>query len=265
MSGEAVAPGFYGKLPVRGDFLSRRLQASFIEPWDGWLQQCLAGARQILGEDWLDHYLGSPVWRYVLGQRVCGPDLVAGVLIPSVDRVGRYFPLTVATSVPALPCHPLDLLTNAGAWYESTEKVILSALDPALDLETFDARIRDLGQPLATGSDVAPLDPATGSENWRVAIADVASPEAGIEEIRESLLRNALADATLWWTRGSGRIEPCLLLCRGLPKPSEFPAMLAGGWPRFNWRVQDGPAQAGEPTQPTQSTQPTQTEEDTTL
>src|SRR5690606_36950533 len=30
-------PGFYGKLPSRGDFVSRRLPADFIGQWDAWL------------------------------------------------------------------------------------------------------------------------------------------------------------------------------------------------------------------------------------
>ena len=30
--------GFFGKLPSHGDFLSRRLPRSFVDPWDSWLQ-----------------------------------------------------------------------------------------------------------------------------------------------------------------------------------------------------------------------------------
>ena len=32
-----AAPGWHGKLPTLGDFASRRLEAPFIEAWDGWL------------------------------------------------------------------------------------------------------------------------------------------------------------------------------------------------------------------------------------
>lgn len=245
MSGETVAPGFYGKLPVRGDFVSRRLQTSFVAPWDGWLQQGLAAARQKLSGDWLDCYLGSPVWRYVLAHGSCGPDLVAGVMIPSVDRVGRYFPLTVATTAVEALTQPLDLLRSAEAWFQSAEEAILSALDPELDLEAFDTRVGDLGQPAVMTTAGPSPDPGP-AENWCVPIADVTATEVGLANIRASLLREQLFDATLWWTRGSARIQPCLLICHGLPKPLQFPAMLAGAWPEFNWRNQDGIAPTPE-------------------
>ena len=40
-------PGFFGKLPVYGDFIHKRLPRDFITPWDDWLQVGLAAA---LGE-----------------------------------------------------------------------------------------------------------------------------------------------------------------------------------------------------------------------
>ena len=30
----SAAPGFYGKLPARGDFVRRRLPSAFVAPWD---------------------------------------------------------------------------------------------------------------------------------------------------------------------------------------------------------------------------------------
>ena len=88
--------GWYGKLPCLGDFASRRLDAEFITPWDAWLQRCIATSRQQLGEQWLDIYLTSPMWRFILAPGICGERACAGVLLPSVDKVGRYFPLTFA-------------------------------------------------------------------------------------------------------------------------------------------------------------------------
>ncbi len=98
--------GWYGKLPAAGDFMSRRLPAEFVDLWDRWLQAGIAHSRAELGEQWPDLYLTFPVWRFLLpadGQHECA---WCGVLLPSVDRVGRLFPLTV--------CQPLsaeELLT----------------------------------------------------------------------------------------------------------------------------------------------------------
>ncbi len=85
--------GFYGKLPVVGDFVSRRLPNEFIKPWDGWLQSAIAASREELGDEWLNSYLTSPIWRFLLSPGVCGNKAVAGIMMPSVDRVGRYYPL----------------------------------------------------------------------------------------------------------------------------------------------------------------------------
>jgi type VI secretion system protein ImpM len=95
----ASPPGWFGKLPFLGDFASRRLPDSFMRAWDEWLQPGLAASRQATGEHWLELYLTFPVWRFVVPAGLIGDACWIGVLLPSVDRVGRCFPLTVCESV----------------------------------------------------------------------------------------------------------------------------------------------------------------------
>src|SRR5574337_1028442 len=119
--GIAQVAGWHGKLPALGDFASRRLDAGFVEPWDAWLSHGLARLRQQPG--WPGAYLASPSWRFVLLPGVlpgaAGEGCWAGVLMPSVDRVGRYYPLTIALALPGLP-HAAMLLARqaATAWLE---------------------------------------------------------------------------------------------------------------------------------------------------
>ena len=89
----APLPGWYGKLPGLGDFAARRLDKAMVGVWDGWLQDGLQALRQQPG--WLDAYLQSPVWCFALGAGVLGPQRWLGVMMPSVDAVGRYFPLAI--------------------------------------------------------------------------------------------------------------------------------------------------------------------------
>ena len=96
----AIDVGFFGKLPSHGDFLRRQVSDAFVGVWDGWLQECLAASRAELGDRWLDVYLTSPVWRFACAAGTCGPAPVVGVMVPSVDRVGRYFPLTLVAELP---------------------------------------------------------------------------------------------------------------------------------------------------------------------
>ena len=87
--------GFYGKLPAHGDFIRFRADAGFVLAWDGWLQQCFAASREQLGAGWDEAYQNAPIWRFCFGAGLCGPDAIVGVMMPSQDRVGRMFPLTV--------------------------------------------------------------------------------------------------------------------------------------------------------------------------
>ena len=87
----AASPGWYGKLPSLGDFASRRLSPLFVEPWDRWLATGLDAWRNA-DEAWLAAFLAAPTWRFALGAGVpfAQSPGYAGVLMPSVDRVGRY-------------------------------------------------------------------------------------------------------------------------------------------------------------------------------
>src|SRR5205823_12936606 len=86
----ANVAGWFGKIPFLGDFASRRLSEDFISEWDSWLQHSIAASRASLGEHWLEIYLTSPLWRFVVMPDVVGHHAWAGVLMPSVDSVGRH-------------------------------------------------------------------------------------------------------------------------------------------------------------------------------
>jgi type VI secretion system protein ImpM len=56
----------------------------------------LPASRARLGARWLEAWMVAPVWRFELAPDVCGPDAATGVMMPSTDRAGRHFPLTIA-------------------------------------------------------------------------------------------------------------------------------------------------------------------------
>ncbi|HEY7580231.1 MAG TPA: type VI secretion system-associated protein TagF [Acetobacteraceae bacterium] len=118
------AAGLYGKLPARGDFVRLGLPRDFTDPWDAWLQVVLTGSRCIMGEAWLPAFLEAPVWRFSLPPGMCGPWAALGLMLPSVDRAGRYFPLTFA----ALQRQPIDQAACA-SWLGACETAGRSALE----------------------------------------------------------------------------------------------------------------------------------------
>lgn len=135
-------PGWYGKLPALGDFARRRLDAGFVEAWDRWLASEL-DAWQRTDEGWLDRYLAAPVSCFVLGAGLLGAAHPggAGVLMPSVDRVGRYFPLTVV-----LPRTPgADVPSQA--WFAALEGAAVAAMLDDWDAERLDRALAELPDP----------------------------------------------------------------------------------------------------------------------
>lgn len=138
--------GFYGKLPSEGDFVTRRLPWEFTSAWDDWLQQGLQASRAALGERWLAQYLSAPVWRFQIAPGVCGPQGWIGLFFASVDRVGRYFPLTVATPDP-VGVPSLATLSGDEARWMACEDAALAALDPRLAIEDFDLAVQAIALP----------------------------------------------------------------------------------------------------------------------
>ncbi|HEY2132269.1 MAG TPA: type VI secretion system-associated protein TagF [Acetobacteraceae bacterium] len=148
----AVASGFYGKLPARGDFLRAGLPRSFTDPWwDEWLQAAMADSRDALGKAWLNCWMEAPVWRFCLPDGACGPHGVLGLWIPSVDRAGRYFPQAFAM---VLPGAGPDALAVAGtAWLDEAERIGLDALEQEIQPDSLSDRLAALPAPEAVSGD----------------------------------------------------------------------------------------------------------------
>lgn len=201
-------PGFHGKLPSRGDFVGAGLPRAFTDPWDDWLSAALDGARRRLGAAWEPSFAAAPPWRLVLAHGVCGADAVAGVMVPSADRVGRPYPFLIAAALPGA-ADPAACPAAAAAWFDGAERAAR-----ALTAET--------AAPAAAAARVAALGrPAAGGVFHRALIEDRLGP-----------LHDGMA---LWWTRGGGLITASVLACDGLPDPGRFTALLDGAWAGHGW------------------------------
>lgn len=241
----AIAVGFYGKLPCNGDFLQRRIPQEFLDVWDPWLQECIHASRETLREDWLNAYLTSPVWRFVLAEGVCGSGAYAGVMLPSVDRVGRYFPLTIVAQLNVDDCVLEIACDGAQQWFASAEALALGALEAAdLDLATFDTQVASLADqmgPYDTAEAVYLRGLMQQSEfgrrpaQWHAPLNSAQSLQRAINVFAARELERTLRPLALWWTDGSNEIAPGWLCNRGLPPPASFVAMLAADWARAGW------------------------------
>lgn len=200
-------PGYHGKLPAQGDFVAASLPRGVLDVWDGWLSTTLGEARRLHGPEWDGLFAAAPGWRFALAAGVCGPAPLAGVWVPSMDRVGRLYPLALLAPLPwgsDLASVPAD----AAGWFDRAELLLRRVVAGGASLPQ---GCRMLGRP----------DPVAGVAG-RVLV--------------QGLLGPLDSRASLWWSRGSAAVAPSLLTCRGLPDSLGFAAFLDGAWGRWGWR-----------------------------
>lgn len=191
--------GWFGKMPAHGDFVSRRLPAEWIAAWDDWLQQQLPRSRAMHGDDaWLALYLVAPVRRFWLAPGLLTPAAWLGVLMPSVDSVGRHFPLALATALPPARAQLADALAGEG-WLAAADALARQALDPAFDVTAL--------------AQAAPTLPAPA----------VAPPDKPLAVLAQRLAVSGARSA--WWCEGAADVAD-FVLAPTLPVDAAFDALL---------------------------------------
>nr|WP_319387262.1 type VI secretion system-associated protein TagF [uncultured Roseibium sp.] len=189
--------GYFGKLPDRADFVTGSCPDGFLKLWEPFLIHGLAQSRQDLGGDWEDAYMTMPVWRFWMtptGTDGLPSARVAGALMPSVDKVGRKFPLTVVGSSEG----DGDACQPSGAWYDSVEDVLLGALGEDAALQEFQRAIAVLAAPFE------------GAETKDASSCEQLEPDRAS---RGQVL-------SLFWCQAGPRAYR--FGCDGLPAPEEF-------------------------------------------
>jgi type VI secretion system protein ImpM len=192
----AAVPGWFGKIPNLGDFASRRLPDEFIHTWDDWLQRGMVTAREALGDAWPGAYLAAPIRRFWLAPGVLGAASWAGLLMPSVDRVGRHFPLTMASA-----SEGLAPVLAACEWFRALDGVARQVLDEECSIDELEEALARV--PLVSGSEPA-------------------------HELAGALLRpfGEAANCSVWWCGDAGA-ETQFLCVVALPPAESFATWLA--------------------------------------
>jgi len=225
--------GVYGKLPVHGDFVHRNLSANSIEAWDEWLQGFVAGTREQLADGWLDMYLSAPVWRFALSAGVLDENAYLGVLIPSVDRVGRYFPLTLLEPIQSA-VSLLELIELRSNWFSNVESLLLESLDGQIDVDNLMFELSKVSED--TNTTYKNFESYSNGQNAVVNMEfEEQSPSSVYPQLIESLLASNFSSFSLWTTSGSEFVEPCTMITQGLPKIGQVSAMLDGQWSSWGW------------------------------
>lgn len=225
MSDDAVA-GWYGKLPMLGDFAHRRLPPRFIAICDDWLSGCIAESRRDLGAEWLERYLTAPLWCFAWAPKVVDDDWWFGVMMPSVDAVGRYFPLVIALASPSIP-NGSKGLERLGQWFDHAADCAVGVLGDGATVEPFDD---DLQTPWVDLLPVAsmPVFEFRDAEHCAIGAQSVRLPE-DFGNLALHALCPHLSGRTIWWQRSKpDRSSRGIAIHVGLPTPEQFAAMMGG-------------------------------------
>jgi type VI secretion system protein ImpM len=215
--------GLFGKLPQKRDFISFGIPPNVLNPLETWLQSAVSASRLRLGGRWEQFYLVAPLWRFWIGPEVLGAGC-AGVLMSSVDRVGRFFPLlALYTAAPGETVAPPPFVPQ-GEWFETLEARLLSVLDEASNVDP-DRLLGGLDPPATEEIGGNGLREFKGGALWTPGAH--ASAAALLPGIVEDDYRMAARSRTYWWTTGNEATGPMLYVTQGLPDPYFYTVMLS--------------------------------------
>ncbi len=230
-----ASSGCYGKIPRLGDFITRSLSGSMVANWDEWLQEGISASREHLTDAWIDYYMVSPVWNFAVGSGTLDQSTWLGVLIPSVDRVGRYFPFSVMVN--AGDCPPISAMHRCQAWFGAAQGLALDCLDDAFEPDGLEGRLQEL--PLVRRSRLVHergeewVGLGQMSRHYRLG-ADVSTNDL-LGVMADDAFAELMPAVSVWWTQGSDRIPASLLLAEGMPPASAFTALLDGSFSNSGW------------------------------
>ncbi|SRR5579883_559299 len=222
--------GLYGKLPAKRDFVAFNTPRAFLDIFEPWLQASVAASRQILGEAWREAYLSAPIWRFWLGANFCG-EAVLGALMPSIDGVGRYFPLTIFVGEGSGSLPPPEIEPNKD-WFDAVEAILLDALQPERDFDSLAAGVAALAAPAQSPPETALAGIALLADG-AILVRDFGDELAvALRAARRFGHRQTFAGQSFWWTIGGEGFQPAALVSTGLPRPERFAEMLTGSFDR---------------------------------
>lgn len=203
--------GAFGKMPSVGDFFRFGAPSGFVSVWDEWIQKAMLDAQSALVQRWDALYMSAPIWRFSLAAGLAGPQKVMGILMPSVDRVGRQFPLTLMSALQTPGPAQLDHFKE-DALFLTLEDLALDALEDSMTRERLEQALAEVPSPQFRG--VAPLR-AMGKS----LVLTQGDSTGLLPELAAGLLNSRFLTPSVWSTVVND--VPRLMICDGLPSGPE--------------------------------------------
>lgn len=237
MTEEESIVGCYGKLPSKGDFVTSAVSMEFTDPWDSWLRGVLAHSKSVLGDNWMELYLTTPVYQYALSSGVCGNPVWLGVMMPSVDSVGRYFPMTICKSFPP-SSNAIELIEDEKEWLQSSEKLLLTCLEDDFSYSDFESQLSELKN-IEDNDITISLKKSKmyryDDSAWSFPLHIKEDSSVIYSELINSMLNSFYSAYSLWRTDGSDNLASSFIISEGLPSYKSSTAFMDGKWSQWGW------------------------------
>ncbi|SUZ31988.1 hypothetical protein ROE7235_01739 [Roseibaca ekhonensis] len=225
--------GLFGKLPMRGDFITRQMPNTLSRPFEDWLIPLVQDTRATLGADWSRIWHSAGAWNFWLGADVFqgnwhkdmhgrsgSAGASVGVLQPSADKHGRDFPIVLLLADGQSRLVPPPVVTPPDAeWYAMCRQFLHSAR-AGQDIAELETALANLPAPRlpAGAEEMAPL--LESRALWAEGSGDVWNDIARADH------QLAGGSRSYWWQDGGS-----VLSLVGLPDADTFAFMLSQGQP----------------------------------
>ena len=147
--------------------------------------------------------------------------------MPSVDKVGRYFPLTFASSL-GDGVQPFQILEEASDWFDAAESLALSVLDEEkVDVDALATSLQALDNSMMD-REAASESIVQGGE-WGLQLEGTRN-NAFASSVCHELVRFQVGSYSLWWAPGADESTSMGLVSPDLPDPQCFARLLEGTW-----------------------------------
>lgn len=216
--------GIYGKVPAHSDFISDSLHADISNELYDWAQTVMYHSREKMSENkWLSAYLVSPIWRMVVPKNEHRTHDWVGVMVPSVDALGRYFPLFIVFETEFKTLTVEWLFKEATDLFAAMEAVAMRALQQQLSF----TQLKSLLANKLEGFNFGQKPVLPNSLNSEALEFSCEQPSMSNDAFLQQPLAQ-LDGVCLWTFSDLNKHQKPFFKCRALPTPSEYEFLLTG-------------------------------------
>ena len=209
-----TAAAWFGKLPSAGDFVGRRMPHAMESEWDQWMRAGLDQLRHEGGANWQESFVQCPMWFFITPTQTRG-GLAAGAIAPSIDRVGRYYPIVVMTlSSPDSPKLAGD--GQIAQYFAEVRQAIVDARRVPLQPPELDDRLSTVCSPFEAQRH-APGNALIGDILTDLHIAEMqSSPQTVcLPPLEWRQIVGGDAGTSLWWVSPTAQFRQDLVVHHG--------------------------------------------------